>query len=153
LHYNQVKVTRQSSNKERIIMTMTKLRLSSFNQRTDINSQVMSQFDLHRMPSTEKQQGLSSDQWVHHFLSYRNYFTQNHRTAVTCLSKLLKQWQNYRHNTLSFTLSGVEDLSTLPSIWLLAIQFQYSILCIGCRSMTELQPSFKKMCTQILKIG
>jgi hypothetical protein len=27
-----------------------------------INSQVMSQFDLHRMPSTEKQQGLSSDQ-------------------------------------------------------------------------------------------
>jgi hypothetical protein len=62
LHYNQVKVTRQSSNKERIIMTMTKLRLSSFNQRTDINSQVMSQFDLHRMPSTEKQQGLSSDQ-------------------------------------------------------------------------------------------
>ena len=42
-------------------MTMTKLRLSSFNQRTEINSQVTSQFDLHTMPSTEKQQGLSSD--------------------------------------------------------------------------------------------
>ena len=30
----------------------------------------------------------STDWGVHHFLSYRNYFTQNHITVVTCLSKL-----------------------------------------------------------------